>query len=80
MCTDGATEGRQISLQVADAHKPLFSLSLCADMGFESRFGRVAGALIDEVTNEVISLERKGNWYVLKCWLKAAPFGGPEGR
>ena len=49
-------------------------------MEFESRFGRVAGALIDEVTNEVIPLERKGNLYVLKCWLKAAPFGRPEVR
>ena len=75
MWTDGATEGRRINLQVADVHKPLLSLSRCADMGFESRFGRIAGALIDEVTKEVIPLERKGNLYVLKCWLKAAPFG-----
>ena len=78
MWTDGTTEGRQINLQVADVHKPLLSFSRCAGMGFESRSGRVAGALIDEVTNEVIPLERKGNLYVLKCWLKAAPFGRPE--
>ena len=75
MWTDGATEGRRINLQVADVHTPLLSLSRCADMGFESRFGRIAGALIDEVTKEVIPLERKGNLYVPKCWLKAAPFG-----
>ena len=61
-------------------HKPLLSLSRYADMGFESRFGRVAGALIDEATQEVIPLERKGNLYVLKCWLKAAPFGRQDTR
>ena len=75
MWTDGATQERPINMQVADVHKPLLSLSRCADMGFESRFGRVAGALIDESTGDVIPLERKGNLYVLKCWLKAAPFG-----
>ena len=78
MWTDGATEGRQINLQVADVHKLFLSLSRCSDMGFESRFGRVAAAIIDEVTNEVIPLERKGNLYVLKCWRKAAHFGRPE--
>ena len=46
--------------------------------GFLSQFGRVAGALIDEVTGDVIPLERKGNLYVLRCWLKAAPFGRPD--
>ena len=37
--TDGAAEARQINLQVADVHKALLSLSRCAGMGFESRFG-----------------------------------------
>ena len=75
MWTENATTARKINLQVADVHKPLSSLSRCADMGFESRFGRIAGALIDEETGEVVPLQRKGNLYVLKCWLKAAPFG-----
>ena len=70
----------QMNLQVADVHKALLSLSRCADMGFESRFGRLAGALIDEETEEVIPLQRKGNLYVLKCWLRALPFGRPEAR
>ena len=80
MWTENATEARKINLQVADAHKALLSLSRCADMGFESRFGRRAGALIDEDSGEVIPLQRKGNLYVLKCWLKAAPFGRQEAR
>ena len=74
MWTDGATEARQINLQVADVHKVLLSLSRCADMGFESRFVRVAGALIDEESGEVIPL------YVFKGWLRAAPFGRQEPR
>ena len=80
MWTENAGEARKINLQVADVHKALLSLSRCADMGFESRFGRRAGALIDEESGEVIPLERKGNLYVLKCWLKAAPFGRPDTR
>ena len=78
MWTEHATEARQLNMQVADIHKPLLSLSRCADMGFESRFGRVAGALIDERSGEVIPLQRKGNLYVLRCWIKAAPFGRPD--
>ena len=80
MWTEGGGDARPINLQVADVHKALLSLSRCADMGFESRFGRLAGALIDEESGEVIPLKRKGNLYVLKCWLKAAPFGRPEKR
>ena len=77
MWTEFATEARAINMQVADVHKALLSLSRCADIGFESKFGRVAGALIDEDTGGVIPLQRKGNLYVLKCWLRAAPFGRP---
>ena len=34
--------------------------------------------VIDEETGEVIPLRGKGNLYVLRCWLKAAPFGRQE--
>ena len=78
MWTEHATEARHLNMQVADIHKPLLSLSRCADMGFESRFGRVAGALIDEMSGEVIPLQGKGKVFVLKCWIKAAPFGRPD--
>ena len=50
MWAEGASEERHINLQVADVLKPLLSLSRCADMGFESRFGRLVWALIDEAT------------------------------
>ena len=80
MWTENAAEARKINFQVADVHKALLSLSRCADTGFESCFGRRAGALVDEESAEVIPLQRKCNLYVLKCWLKAAPFGRPEVR
>ena len=76
--TDGLSVPRPMNIQVADVHKPLLSLSRCADMGYESRFGKVAGALIDSETGDVIPLVRRGNLYVLKCWLRSAPFGRPE--
>jgi hypothetical protein len=76
--TEGATEVKKMNMQVADVHKGLLSLSRCADMGFEGRFGRKAGALICEKTGEVVPLVRKGNLYVLKVWVRAAPFGRQE--
>ena len=80
MWTDDAIQARHINMQVADVHKPLLSLSRCADMGFESRFGRTMGYLIDEQTGEVVPLARKGNLYVLRCWVRAAPFGRQDDR
>ena len=65
-------------MQVADVHKGWLSLFSCADMGYEGRFGRYAGALICETSGELIPLVRKGNLYVLRVWIKAALFGRQE--
>jgi hypothetical protein len=78
--TEGSTTGKAINVQVADVHKALLSLSRCADMGFESRFGSAFGCLIDTQTNEVIPLQRRGNLYILKAWIRAAPFGRQGGK
>lgn len=61
-------------MKVADVHKGPLSISRCSDMGLFSKFGRVAGALFDEETGEVIPLQRRGTLYVLRCWIRAAPF------
>ena len=50
MWTENATRARHINMQVVDLHKALLSPGRCADMGFESRFGRTMGALNDEET------------------------------
>ena len=73
--TEGASKVRNITMQVADVHKGLLSLSRCADMGFKSRFGKRFGCLIDSGSGEVIPLTRKGNLYMLKCWVRQAPAG-----
>ena len=77
MWPETSEEPKKITMQVADVHKALLSLSRCADMGYESRFGKFAGALIDSQTGEVIPLQRKGNLYVLKVWVKADTFTRP---
>ena len=80
MWTEGASAAKTINMQVADVHKALLSLSRCADMGFESRFGKLMGCLIDTELGEVIPLQRRGNLYVLRCWIRAAPFCRPDGK
>ena len=67
MWTQGASAPKSISMQVADVHKALLSLSQCADMGFESRFGAAIGCLIDTVTGEVTPLQRRVNLYILRA-------------
>ena len=79
MWTEGASSSKSIAMQVADVHKALLSLSRCADMGFESRFGSHFGCLYDTATGEVIPLQRRGNLYVLRAWIRAAP-ASPFGR
>ena len=68
-----------MAVQVADVHKPLLSLSRCADAGFESRFGPLAGCLIDSQTEEIIPLQRRGNLYYLRAWVRQAPTDSPFG-
>ena len=79
LCTEGSSHSKAIAMQVADVHKALLSLSRCADMGFESRFGSHFGCLLDTATGEVIPLQRRGNLYVLRAWIRAAP-ASPFGR
>ena len=64
--TDGATAPRGMVLQVADVHKPLLSLSHCADIGYDSCLSRSCGYLLDHETREARPLARKGNLYTLR--------------
>ncbi len=80
MMTIGSSVYKSIVFQVADVHKALLSLSRCADIGFESRFGASFGCLIDTMTGEITPLQRRGNLYILRAWIRAAPFGRPDPR
>ena len=73
MWTENAEEVLGIVMQVADVHKPLLSLSRCADLGYQSILGKRAGCLECQTTGQIIPLERKGNLYVLKAWIKSMP-------
>jgi hypothetical protein len=80
MSEDSATEKR-ITFQCADIHKPLLSVSRCADLGFHCVLGRHGGQLIDEVSGEIIPLHRRGNLYVMRAWIrqdKSADFRRPQ--
>ena len=81
--TEGAESAKAMAIQVADVHKPLLSLSRSADMGFESRFGKDYGALVEAETGEITPLHRQGNLCRLRVWLSSAMspgshFGGPR--
>ena len=78
---ENASASRNMAVQVADVHKPLLSLSRCADSGFQSMFGQSAGALIDMESYDVIPLKRRGNLYYMRAWIRSSPnasFGGPR--
>ena len=78
MWTEGASAPKSISMPVADVHEALLGFSRCADMGFESRFGVAFGCLIDTATGEVTPMQGRGNLYILRAGIRAAPFGRPD--
>ena len=73
MRTEWATAARNIAVRVADVHKPLLSLSKCADAVCKSRFGQTAGSLIDCENGEINPLHRRRNLYVLHAWVRLSP-------
>ena len=78
LMTLGSTTAKKIVFQVADVHKPLLSISRCADMGFFTVFNKTGGYLEDQVTGERVPLERKENLYVMKAWVKRDPEAPPS--
>ena len=85
MMTVGSNIAKSIVFQVADVHKPLLSISGCADMGFDCYLGDKGGHLLDKQTGEKIPLERRENLYVMRAWIRqdpginvSQPFVGPR--
>ena len=78
MMTVGSSTAKKIVFQVADVHKPLLSISRCADMGFLCHLGKDGGYLEDIVTGETIPLVRRENLYVMKAWVKRDPGQVPD--
>ena len=72
---------KKIVFQCADIHKPLLSVSRCADLGYQCILDDHGGMLKDKVTGEEIPLHRRGNLYVMRAWVrqdKPAGFVRPQ--
>ena len=76
MMTQGSMAPKRIAFQVADVHKPLLSVTRAADMGYQCVLGKSGGWLQDSQSDERIPIQRKGNLYVMKVWVKECPFSG----
>ena len=75
--TSGSKSSLLMHFQVADVHRPLLSLSKAADMGFRTYLDNEGGWLEDTESGECISIERKGDLYVMQIWVRA--FEGNSG-
>ena len=64
--TVGSLQAQRITFQFADVHKPLLSISGCADMGFDCFLGQHRGKLRDRVIGELIPLERHGSLFTVR--------------
>ncbi len=73
MMTVGSNTAKRIVFQVADVHKPLLSISGCADMGFDCHLDDKGGHLTDRETGEGIPLERRENLYIMRAWIRQDP-------
>ena len=73
MMTLGSRSCKRIVFQVADVHKPLLSISSCADMGFDCYLGEKGGYLLDKHSGEQILLERRENLYIMRAWIRQDP-------
>ena len=81
LMTEDSQHAKKITFQCADIHKPLLSVSRCADLGYRCELGKYGGRLVDEVSGEVIPLHRHGNLYVMRAWIrqdKSADFPRPR--
>ena len=77
LMTLGSATAKKIVFQVADVHKPLLSISRCADMGFYTFLGKDGGYMEDMVTGEQIPLQRQDNLYTMRAWIRRDPGNGP---
>ena len=66
----GSNVAKSIVFQVADVHKPLLSVSRCADMGFKCILEKESGYLEHHETGECIPLHRRDNLYHMRVWVK----------
>ena len=71
--TVGSVAAKLITFQAADVHKPLLSITACADMVLDCFRGKEGGSLRDRLTHEVIPWDRKGILYTMRMWVRQDP-------
>ena len=82
LMSENSHQMKKIVFQCADIHKPVLSVSRCADLGYKCVLDKEGGELVDKVTGEVIPLRRRGNLHVMRAWVRpdksASDFGSPR--
>ena len=69
---------RQMKAQVCEVNKALLSVHRVAQAGNRVVFAASGSYVQDETSGETMELTEKGGMYMLKLWVKAQGFGGPE--
>ena len=81
LMTENSTQMKRIAFQCADVHKPLLSVSTVADLGYTCILGKDGGELRDNLSGDIIPLQRKGNLYTMRAWIRedqSAGFSRPR--
>ena len=76
LMTEDSNVMKEIVFQCADIHKPLLSVSRCADLGYQCILEKTGGMLKDMVTGEEIPIHRRGNLYVMRAWVRQSKPSG----
>jgi len=69
---------RQMKAQVCEVDKALLSVHRVVQAGNRVVFSASGSFVQDEQTGETMELVEKGGMYMLRLWVKAQGFGGPE--
>ena len=69
---------RHMKAQVCDVNKALLSVHRAVQAGNRVVFSASGSFVQDEQTGETMELVEKGGMYMLRLWVKAQSFGGPE--
>ena len=70
LMTEDSQHAERITFQCADIHKPLLSVTRCADLGYRCELDRNGGQLVDVESGEIIPLHRRRNLYVMRAWVR----------
>ena len=69
---------RQMKAQVCEVNKPLLSVHRVVQAGNRVVLSASGSFAPDDSTGETMELVEKGGMYMLRLWVKAQSFGGPE--